>query len=425
MSIAFVGLILFSLFLKKRFSAAPKLLRLPICLFIALAISIFYSSDFINGSKVLWSRIEFIAVPFIFFINREKIQAQIGAYLNVFLSATTLAAFLTFLFFLLPPKIVQTIAENLPFLKDYVMHEKSLAFGVYSPFTERLQFSYLIVIAIFLLFWKILKVFTNALPEPFEGKEIGYSKPIIFGKTKRDFFIKITFQILILIIVLAILGARGAQIGFLVGTIPWIIGAYFHYIHVRFVKRFNAVFSYSLVFFTLLFFLVITPLVAYKNIPAVQARYNQMQWELGTFQDGTYKEYDYVHFTSIRRLLSWKNSWTIIQENTILGVGIGDYQAAMEKQYARDNLGFPVNTQSQYLYYWAASGLLGLFIFLLLIGYPFYQSLIQKDKSLKLLGISFFLFYGLIFLFDAPLNFQVGAMTFLVMYGLFTLLIYR
>ena len=122
-----------------------------------------------------------------------------------------------------------------------------------------------------------------------------------------------------------------------------------------------------------------------------------MQWELGTFQDGTFKNYDYTHFTSIRRWLSWKNSWSIIQENPIYGVGVGDYYTAMEKAYSKDELGFPVNTQSQFLYYWTSAGILGLFALLFLLSYSFIYFIQQKDKSVKLLGCSLIIFYSLIF----------------------------
>jgi len=423
-SIAFVGLILvsiFSFFQKKENSPSSKLLGLPVLLFFALAISVCYSSHFSKGGEILLSQIEFIALPFIFFSNQTIIRERFNTYLNVLIVATTLAAFLTFLFFLLPSQLVQTIAEILPFLKDYVVHEKEMAFGVYSPFTERLQFSYLIGVVIFVLFWQLSRNVNNPPPDPLQRGIAFVQGNSRESKDYFSFFNKkyILFsQAITLIVTLLILGARGAQISFLIVSIVWLIGAYFKFIHTKLVKRFNAFFSYRILVAILFFCLIIIPFFAYKSIPAVKVRYDQMKWEIGTFQDGTYKTYDYVHFTSIRRFFSWKNSWEMIQENPILGVGVGDYQTEMEKQYVKDDLGFPVNTQSQYLYYWASSGLLGVGAFLFLIGYSFFYFLKRDDFPLKLLGISFLVFYSFIFLFDAPLNFQVGAMTFLVFYGL-------
>jgi len=402
-SIAFVGLIIVSIitFFRNRKLPFPNtLLLFPIVLFVSFLISLFYTNDFAKGLDILFSQIEFLAIPFIFLVNQSAIKERFTAYINLLIGATTIAAFITFLLFLLPTNITQTIVASIPLLKTYVVHEKALAFGVYSPFTERLQFSYLIGVAIFLQLWLFFKRY------------------MVYGTRSRESGIMDKLKLLILIGTLLILGARGAQLSFLVASIIWIIGGYFYLIHPKVSKKVNAFFAYIILIFGLAFFLIIAPFFAYQKIPAVKVRYDQMRWEIGTFQDGTFSNYEYTHFTSIRRLLSWKNSWAIIQENPILGVGIGDYKAAMEAEYAKDKLGFPVNTQSQFLYYWTASGLLSIFIFLSFLGYSFLVFFRQKDYWLKLLGTSFLVFYVALFLFDAPLNFQVGAMTFLTIFCL-------
>jgi len=369
-------------------------------LFATFLISLFYTNDFAKGVKILSSQIEFIAIPFIFLVNQTAIRERFLAYIKLLIGAITIAAFITFIFFLLPVEITQNIADSIPLLKDYVVHEKTLAFGVYSPFTERLQFSYLIGGAIFLQLWLFFRQLT-----------------VENTRLRRGNIMDI-LKLLILVGTLLILGARGAQLSFLVASVIWIIGGYFYWIHPKLTKKTNDLFGYTVLGVGLVVFLIIMPFLAYQKIPAVKVRYDQMRWEIGTFQDGTFSNYEYTHFTSIRRLLSWSNSWAIIQENPILGVGIGDYQAAMETAYARDKLGFPVNTQSQFLYYWTASGLLSLLVFLSFLGYSFLLFFKQKEYWSKLLGNSFLIFYSVLFLFDAPLNFQVGAMTFLTIFCL-------
>ncbi|MFK7978783.1 MAG: O-antigen ligase family protein [Saprospiraceae bacterium] len=403
-SIAFVGLVfisIFSFFQDRKLTIPNRLFIFPIALFFTFAISLFYTHDFIEGLDVLSSQIEFLAIPFIFLINQVIIKEKFQYYIRLLTGATSIAAFITFIFFLLPAETNQNIAANISLLKDYVVHEKALAFGVYSPFTERLQFSYLIGVAIFLQLWLFLKRYTA------DGTRLTVGCMTVNG-----------LKLLVLVGTLLILGARGAQLSFLGASIIWIIGGYFHLIHSKLSKKVNAFFAYAVLILGLVVFLIITPFFAYQKIPAVKVRYDQMRWEIGTFQDGTFSNYEYTHFTSVRRLLSWKNSWAIIQENPILGVGIGDYQAAMEKEYAKDDLGFPVNTQSQFLYYWTASGLLSFVIFFSCLGYSFLMFFRQKDYWFKLLGMSFLVFYSLLFLFDAPLNFQVGAMTFLTIFCL-------
>ncbi len=443
MSIAFVGLIILSIFSffqnRKLFSFTSRLFIFPVALFFSLAISLFYSSDFTKGLDILLSQIEFLAIPFIFWINQSLVTKRFQDYTQLLINATVIAAFITFIFFLLPIDLTQYIAANVPLLKDYIVHEKALAFGVYSPFTERLQFSYLIGVAIFLQLWVFFERFgshPSSCPLPIaietpEGEKDSANLYLSKENSIVSFFrrskvlktlghqkIAGLIKIMVLFITLLILGARGAQLSFLVASITWIIGGYFYFIYPKLLKKVNAFFAYAFLLVGLTFFLIIAPFFAYKKIPAVKVRYDQMRWEIGTFQDGTFKNYEYIHFTSIRRLLSWKNSWRIIQENLILGVGIGDYQMAMDKEYAKDELGFPVNTQSQFLYYWTAAGLISLLIFISLLGYTFFVFFRQQSFALKLLGSSFIVFYSLIFLFDAPLNFQVGAMTFLIIYCL-------
>ncbi len=374
------------------------LLLLPTCLFIAMAMSLLYSTNSSYGLKILGSQFKFLAIPFIFFVHRHGIKGRTEQYLQLFVTATSFAAFITFLFFLLPNDWGQKIAGSIPLLKDYVVHEKAFAFGVYSPFTERLQFSYLIGVAIFCQLW------------------------LLFKRPPRKKLFEGINKIAILLVTLLILGARGAQISFLLASIIWLIGGYFYFIHPSIVQKFHALFSYAILSLGIGFFLIIAPFLAYKNVPAVKVRYDQMQWEIKTFQNGTYLNYDYTHFTSIRRLLSWRNSWTIIKNNPILGVGIGDYQTEMQKEYAKDKLGFPVNTQSQFLYYWTASGLLGVLSILFLLSYAIFLFLLKSTTPLKLFGLSFLIFYSLLFLFDAPLNFQVGSMTFLTFFSFLAIL---
>lgn len=363
-----------------------------------MAISLIYSANINQGLKILGSQFKFLAIPLIFLVHRYGIRGRIEQYFQLFITATSFAAFITFLFYLMPNDLVQKIAETIPSLKDYVLHEKTLAFGAYSPFTERLQFSYLIGVAIFCQLW------------------------LLFKKTQRTKLFEGINKIGILFVTLLILGARGAQISFLLASIVWLIGGFLYFIHPRIIQKFNALFSYAVLGLSLVFFLIVAPFIAYKNVPAVKVRYDQMRWEIGTFQDGTYGRYDYTHFTSIRRLLSWENSWTIIKNNPILGVGIGDYQTEMEVEYVKDKLDFPVNTQSQFLYYWTVSGVIGLLSLLFLLGYTTFYFLHKSTIPLKLLGLSFLIFYSLLFLFDAPLNFQVGSMTFLTFFSLLVIL---
>ena len=428
MSVAYVGLLLLAIStffkeklvkqksisqqvqLKTSYSPIQKLLLAPLLLFITLLISLLYTENLSEGFDRIISQSKLIGIPFICYVYLTTIQANYNWYLNLLTNAVTLAAFLTFIFFLLPASIVQSIADTIKPLKDYVLHEKQQAFGAYSPFIDRLQFSYLIG-----------GVFFLELGRLFQSVERRFAKPQRFSKRV---IVQIT-KLVLLFLTLLILGARGAQIGFILGSGIWLIGIYYYYIYPFLQKRIGSLLSHLIIGIGLLVSTVYLPLFAYKKIPAVTMRYDQMMWELGTFQDGTFKNYEYVHFTSIRRLLSWQHSWTLVQQQPILGVGIGDYSASMHKVYSQDDLGFPVNTQSQFLYYWVSAGLLGIGSFLLVWGY-WLLCLIQRQQYwVSVLAASFFVFYSFIFLLDAPLNFQVGAMTFWLFYALIGIFSFR
>jgi len=100
-SVAFVGLILislFSFFQNRKLPLPNFLFLLPIFLFISLGISLFYTNDLKKGLDILFSQIEFLALPFIFWVNQSTIKERFIGYIKLLIGATTIAAFLTFLY---------------------------------------------------------------------------------------------------------------------------------------------------------------------------------------------------------------------------------------------------------------------------------------------------------------------------------------
>lgn len=402
-SVAYVGLLVLSiggLFFRNHrgfvIGDLKKIVFPVLILFIALAISLLYSQHISEGIDLLISRSKMIGVPLLIALNIDLIRKRYHSYLFIFIRGITIASGITLLFFFLPECITQIITGATQYLQDYIVHEKKYAFGAYSPFIDRLQFSYLVALAFFLECWSIYHL----------------------APPKRFPYLPINVHTILLFFALLILGARGAQLGFVLGLGIWIVGIYWHYGHPKIKERQGAVLSYLLVIGGLGIITIILPYLAYKTIPTLQERYNQLTWEIGTYQDGTIQEYDYTHFTSIRRLLSWQHSWELIQEQPVLGTGIGDYKVALEKKYQTNKLDFPLNTQSQFLYYWVSAGLLALLSFIGLWGYWLWQGIRQKQYWKTVLFLSIFIFYLFVLLLDAPLNFQVGAMTFWLVYAL-------
>ncbi len=420
-STAYVGLLLLSIFsvFQKRWSTkrverppyqedhaslkiVQNLLLLPGLLFLMLSGSLLYSVDITKGIEELISQSKIIGIPLIFYANLFLIHKRYYGYVNMLIRAVSIAVGITFVLFLLPDAVVQRITDLIG-LKEYVIHEKRQAFGAYSPFIDRLQFSYLIVLAIFLELWSIFHL------------AIGQRLP---------YFLKNSTLILLLIGIL-LLGARGAQLGLLLGSSIWLIGVLYKYGYPRWKEKWGGSLAMLICVVGLLMSTILIPFAAYKMIPSVQVRYDQMVWELGTFEDGTYQNYDYTHFTSVRRLLSWKHTWAIIQEQPILGVGIGDYDKMMEIAYQNEPLQFPVNTHNQYLYYWASGGVLALGAFILMCLYWLYQCACAEKYWTTILSGAFFAFYFLVFLLDAPLNYQVGSMTFWLGYSIISVSLFE
>lgn len=399
-SVAYVGLLLLSFgglfFRKPNFAPLKKGVFPASVLFFMLFASCFYSTNTEEGMAVLLSQSKMLGLPLLVAINADLIQKRYHGYIFIWIRGVVIAACITLLLLLLPTLFVQELVNATQFLQEYIAHEKIYAFGAYSPFIDRLQFSYLIVLAFFLECWSTYQL----------------SPPRAFP------YLPINFHTSILLITLIILGARGAQLGCIAGIGVWIIGIYFQYGHSIVANQYGSSLSYLLLIGGLGITTFVLPYIAYKTIPPLQERYNQLLWEIGTYQDGTIQNYEYTYFTSIRRWLSWKHSWELVQQSPIMGTGIGDYRMAMEQAYAKDQLQFPMNTHSQFLYYWVSGGLLALLAFIGLWCYWLYQGFQQPFYWKKVLFSAIFIFYILVLLLDAPLNFQVGATTFWMIYAL-------
>ncbi|MDZ4666890.1 MAG: O-antigen ligase family protein [bacterium] len=108
------------------------------------------------------------------------------------------------------------------------------------------------------------------------------------------------------------------------------------------------------------------------------------------------------------RLISYKNAFRIAQETSIwIGCGLGDIDDLNQEIFAKDypDVSKPIDPHNQYLFYYAAIGILGLGIFLA----GFYFPLLYKNAFQNRL---LFVHYGIIsigFLFEAPMASQLGV----------------
>ncbi|MEM0995419.1 MAG: O-antigen ligase family protein, partial [Bacteroidota bacterium] len=289
-------------------------LWMPLCLLLLLIISFFRSEDTDTAWKVLYRQNTLLILPLALLVFKDIFQKQFRLFFQLFIAANSFAALLTLFFFFLPSALCIKITQQLAFLQDYIVHEKVYAFGVYSPFLDRLHFSYLLATSILLQLWFL-----------FQPKENAMTSKIYHS-----------IALLLNLCCLMILGGRGAQLGFLLSAAIWIYLIYRQYLQSLLVQKLGSFVATSSLVGVLLISTILIPYLAYQNIPAVQSRYQQLRWEIGTVQDGTYQNYPYEHFTSLRRLMSWKYTWQLIKEQPILGIGLGDHNAELQSLYDRD-----------------------------------------------------------------------------------------
>jgi len=370
-------------------------------LFFAYLLGLVHTEQLQKGLNFVYIQNSFLVIPFIVLVNRQLVQQYLPFYLSCFIGANLVHALIFMLFNALPYELSLGIAntlnesiqyligrfgliEYLGFIKPF--KAKSLSFGLYSPFIERIQASYLISLALLSVYWLISRKY---------GKRWLWLLVAFFLGTTS-----------------LLLGGRGGQIGGLLASFIWLISLYHYYLHFFFSKKIGKNLSISLLLGGLIVLSTVLPYTLYQNVPSIKKRYRQLFWELDIFYNKQYQKYDYTHFTGISRIMSWKHNWAIIQDHPIIGVGSGDYRLAMQKRYTADKFTFPVNAHHQFLYIWASIGIGGLFIFLGLLLAFILTIYYKSSRWYTTYGLSILIFYLFIMQIDAPIIYQVGNTTF-------------
>lgn len=395
-----VLLILFSI-LKLRESNIKQLIYdnkhvVGICLiFVCLFIGMLYTSDLVSGFIVLKRHHRLFVIPFIILLNIDLVKKYDNKYIFVFILGTVIASAVTIIFYLIPEFLVIRITEIVSILQDYTINKDRTLFGLYSPFISRIQFSNLIAIAsiscLYLFFFQKKETTTNTH----------------LHVTRKTL---ILFFFLILIITSLLLGGKGGQLGLFAGLMVFFVCLIYRHFQTKLTRYIGKVFSYLAIALFFVSFAILIPYCIYKYIPSVNKRYNQLLWELEVSKDIQADDVRIQDFTSIRRIVSWKNTWQLIKQNPVFGTGTGDYLNEIKIIYQKSQYNLPVNTHSQYLYLWAALGIWGLLVFLFVIFYWLYA--IRKKQLIFIYGFSFIAFYMCSMLFDMFLITQIDSMAF-------------
>src|SRR6478735_979027 len=357
-----------------------------------LLLGMVYTEDLKTGYKILKHQHRFLVIPLLFLAHARLLQENFKKFTLAFILSTAFACAFTVLLYFLPEATVRTLANSTKLFIDYPHNINRTAFGLYTPFIDRIQFSSLTAVAIISSIFLILK---------------NYQRKVLFLALPLLFY------------TMLILGGRGAQLALFVSFLVYAVAIGVNLLLPKLALRIgNWPARLLLIGFGLLVFAGL-PYASFKTMKPVQERFYQTEWEIKLLDNQEYKNFDYEHFTTLRRIVSMKNMWEVVKQNPILGVGTGDYKTEVEKVYAKNSPEFEVNNHSQYLLFWAMTGIFGLFIFLaVLLNWLFS---LRQNRQLYFYGLTFLVFYLVNMLPDSVLATQVDSMvfcTFLCLIGL-------
>ncbi len=150
---------------------------------------------------------------------------------------------------------------------------------------------------------------------------------------------------------------------------------------------------------------VVGVLLVFLTISLTNPRVNNYhKWRSG-------KEVGEVNLVNLKddRLIIWNSVNNILKQNLIFGVGTGDIQDELNKEYLKKgNIRLAeanTNAHNQYMEVILENGLIGLILFLSLFGMMFYIAISEKN----LLYLMFLLIVFLSFMFETMLNRLAGV----------------
>ena len=117
----------------------------------------------------------------------------------------------------------------------------------------------------------------------------------------------------------------------------------------------------------------------------------------------------------LERVELWRASWNIIQDNWLLGVGIGQQRTALDQQLVAQHS--PIadkkkqrGSHNQFLSFWIAAGIIPLLYFCFLLIFPF----VAMRPRITFLYFSLILLLFLSMLVEDTLNAQTGRMLYTI-----------
>lgn len=171
--------------------------------------------------------------------------------------------------------------------------------------------------------------------------------------------------------------------------------------------------------FLLIALLVLVPTISAFMLKGFQDRIVNTYIDLNKYNQGK----DISHRSISLRLAAWQTAGHIIQHNMWTGVGIGDNEDEMKKQYEKENFKackecLLPNTHNQFIEFTLGFGILGGGTLLFIMVYPLFYSKYRKNLTFMLFWVVCFMSM----LTEAILERQIGVtfMTFFAFYILYS-----
>ncbi len=152
--------------------------------------------------------------------------------------------------------------------------------------------------------------------------------------------------------------------------------------------------------------LVLMGISAIAFVPTLQTQYQETKEDLNVYL----KDKNPNYYSLTTRLKGWENTWYVIKQNPIIGVGAGQFSAAVDSAYEeRGTLLIPKNRvgpHNQYLERTAQSGIPGILTLTSILFWPMIL-LLKKQYSATALGLLAIVSFA--FLAESVLERQTGV----------------
>lgn len=338
-------------------------------------IGLTYSENLKNGANILFSRLSMLVFPLLFVFPGQKVTEKGKLLLNLFAGSTALYILSRFIF-----AFIQSVSvQNGQFIiNTHPPEEYWMSYFYGSYFSGNQHPSYLVMYVILSVFI----AFESALDQH-------------LAKYKRLLWATSAFILLVSVYFLS------SRAGFLV--ILLLMPLYFL---VKIWQRRKLLFA--IVSITLLVLVISSIILTNERIKT----------NLEQISDGSFNK----KIADDGRLLIWKSSVNIIKKNVLFGVGIGDVRDKLMKEYEligdKDLINSRYNAHNQFLEVSIEGGIIGLMIFLMIIGLMIYYAISKRNLMLGL-----FMFEMLIFFMFETVLYRLAGIIFFSIFSF--LLLYK